>query len=191
MSRSLGNLLWSCSALTVGLILAAPAAAQQTDKMSKDTAMMSHDSMGADSMAMEKDKMGMEKDKMGMEKGKMGMEKGKMGMAPHAMMMGSKGNDVGTVTVKSAGGKSEIQFGDDFSMTGANDVEVVLSRSDDAAAEGAIKLGKLKKASGAQSYKVPSGTSLSEYSHVILWSTKDKAAVGTASLAASGDAMHK
>lgn len=184
MSRSLGNLLWSCSALTVGLILAAPAAAQQTDKMSKDTAMMSHDSMGADSMAMEKDKMGM-------EKGKMGMEKGKMGMAPHAMMMGSKGNDVGTVTVKSAGGKSEIQFGDDFSMTGANDVEVVLSRSDDAAAEGAIKLGKLKKASGAQSYKVPSGTSLSEYSHVILWSTKDKAAVGTASLAASGDAMHK
>jgi hypothetical protein len=148
--------------------------------------------MMKDSMGM--DQMGMDHDRMGMEKGTMGMDKmaDEMGMAAPGTMMGTEGHRVtGSVTVKEADGKSEVHLGDDFSVPSAKDLEVVLSRSPNGSPDGVVKLGKLKKANGAQSYPIPAGTSVSEFSHLVLWSTKDKAMVATVSLAPTGDVMRK
>jgi hypothetical protein len=165
--------------------------------MAKDTGMMAHDTMGKGAMMKDSrgmDKMGMDHDQMGMEKDKVGMEKmaGEMGMAAPGTMMGTGGHKVtGSVTVTEADGKSEVRLGDDFSVPSAKDLEVVLSRSPNGPPDEVVKLGKLKKAKGAQSYPIPGGTSVSEFSHLVLRSTKDQALVATASLAPMGDAMHK
>ena len=52
-------------------------------------------------------------------------------------------------------------------------------------------LGKLSKFSGGQVFDVPAGTDLKAFTHVVLWSKKDNAAFGTASLAVGDAMMHK
>lgn len=39
--------------------------------------------------------------------------------------------------------------------------------------------------------ELPAGTDLQAFSHLVLWSGKDKAALGVASLAGGGGMMHK
>ena len=49
----------------------------------------------------------------------------------------------------------------------------------------------MAKLSGPQVFEVPSGTDLEAFSHILLSSRKDKAALGVASLAGGGGMMHK
>ena len=52
--------------------------------------------------------------------------------------------------------------------------------------QGSLELGKLRKADGAQSYDIPESANLAGYSTVLLWSKKDKAVVGEATMGSHG-----
>ncbi|MGE5232201.1 MAG: DM13 domain-containing protein [Deltaproteobacteria bacterium] len=167
--------------LTVGA--GAPLAAQQ-DQMQREGMQhgeMQHDEMQHDSMGMGQDAMA--KDGMAMDHG--------MAMLPHGTFAPSGGHRVaGSFAVANEGDRTVLKLGSDFSVEGAPDLYVVLSAGD-GLSPGAVFLGKLSKLSGAQTFEVPSGTRLRDFSHVVLWSRKDKVALGAASLAGGGGMMHK
>ena len=132
----------------------------------------------------------MKKDGMGMGKDGTAMDHG-MTMAPHGTFAGSGGHNAGgSYAFVAEGDKTVLELGTDFSVEKAPDVEVVLSAGP-SVSEGAVFLGRLSKFSGPQVFEVPSGTDLEAFSHILLWSRKDKAALGVASLAGSGGMMHK
>lgn len=152
---------------------AAPLAAQQ-DKMQHDE--MKKDAMGKD-------------DAMGKSDG-MAMDHG-MAMLPHGTFTGAEGHKAGgSFALASEGGKTVLKLGSDFWADKGADVYVALS-SGPTVSDGAVFLGKLSKASGPQAFDVPAGTDLKRFSHVVLWSKKDQAAYGTASLAGDDAMMHK
>jgi pentapeptide MXKDX repeat protein len=154
----------------------APLAAQQ-DQMQHGE--MQHDEMKKDAMA--KDAMG--KDAMAMDHGAM--------MLPHGTFAAAGGHKAGgSFALSTAGGKTQLKLGDDFSVEKTPDLYVVLSTGP-SVTEGAVFLGKLSKFSGAQVFDVPAGTNLQGFSHLVLWSKKDKVALGAASLADGGGMMHK
>lgn len=137
---------------------------------------------------MEKDGMGMGKDAMG--KDGMAMDHGMM-TAPHGTFAGSGGHSAsGSYAFVTEGDRTVLKLGPDFSVEKAPDVEVVLSAGP-SVSKGAVFLGRLSKLSGPQVFEVPSGTDLEAFSHILLWSRKDKAALGVASLAGGGGMMHK
>ena len=146
----------------------APLAAQQDQ--------MQHDEM-------KKNGMGMGKDGMAMDHG--------MVMAPHGTFAGSGGHSAGgSYAFVTEGDKTVLKLGPDFSVEKAPDVEVVLSAGP-SVSKGAVFLGRLSKFSGPQVFELPAGTDLEAFSHIVLWSGKDKAALGVASLAGGGGMMHK
>jgi pentapeptide MXKDX repeat protein len=178
------------------------------DGMAKDA--MKHGAMGKDAMG--KDAMGrMEND--GMKHGRMatdGMSKDAMdgGSTKHdAMSHDAMGHDAmekggdgmfagatgdaasGDASIENSGGKRELVFTSDFALGAADDVHVVLS-PDETRSSGALDLGKLRSARGAQRYAIPADADLSRYSYVLLWSKKANAAVATAELARGHGAMH-
>jgi len=161
-------------AMMVGVAGAGSAVAQEgtKDGMTKDSAMAND--------AMAKDEMG--KDAMG---------KDAMAMAPHGAFAGLDGHKAGgTFEITTAGGKSELRLGKDFSVEKGPAVYVVLSQGEQGGPTG-LRLGKLKKFSGEQTLAIPSGTDLSGYSHVVLWCKKYDATMGAAPLASAGAMMHK
>ncbi|HEY6947907.1 MAG TPA: DM13 domain-containing protein [Gemmatimonadales bacterium] len=155
-----------------------PLAAQQ-DQMQHGE--MQHDGMKKDGMGMGADAMG--KDDMAMDHG--------MRTALHGMFAGSGGHSAGgSYAFITEGDKTVLKLGPDFSVEKAPDVEVVLSAGP-SVSKGAVFLGRLSKFSGPQVFEVPSGTDVEAFSHLVLWSGKDKAALGVASLAGGGGMMHK
>jgi Electron transfer DM13 len=92
--------------------------------------------------------------------------------------------------IATAGGKTQLKLGSDFSIAKGPDVYVVLSPGDRVPPKGAVYLGKLTRFSGAATFDVPPGTDLSTFTHVVLWCKKCSVPMGTASLAA-GDGMMK
>jgi pentapeptide MXKDX repeat protein len=172
--------------LTVGA--GAPLAAQQ-DQMQHEGMQhgemqhqgMQHDGMQHDGMGMGQDAM--RKDGMAMDHG--------MAMLPHGTFAPVGGHRAaGTFAFADEGGRTVLKLDSDFSVEGAPDLYVVLSAGD-GLSPGAVFLGKLSKFSGAQTFEIPSGTRLQDFNHVVLWSRKDKVALGAASLAAGGGMMHK
>jgi hypothetical protein len=152
--------------LTLGAGAGAPLAAQQ-DQMQHDE--MKKDAMGKDGMAMDHAMM----------------------MLPHGTFAGSEGHRAGgSFALAAEGGKTVLRLGSDFSVEEAPDLYVVLSAGPKAS-EGAVFLDKLTKFSGAQVFDVPAGTNLEDFSYILLWSRKDKVALGAASLAGGGAMMHK
>jgi hypothetical protein len=155
--------------LTVGA--GAPLAAQQ-DQMQHGEMQhgeMQHDGMGQDGMAMDHG----------------------MAMLPHGTFAPSGGHRAaGSFAFANEGDRTVLKLGSDFSVEGAPDLYVVLSAGD-GLSPGAVFLGQLSKLSGAQTFEVPPGTRLRDFSHVVLWSRKDKVALGAASLAGGGGMMHK
>lgn len=141
--------------------LAAPAAAQQdTGMMAHDSAMMDH----GESM----DKM-MDHDTAG-------------GMAMHddRMFMGASGEKAaGDYEVVDAGGKRQLKLDDSFSVAEGLDLYLVLANGN-AADEGSLFLGKLKRGRGAQVYDLPEGKDLTGYSTLLVWSKKDQRALASA-----------
>lgn len=171
----------------------APLAAQQ-DQMQHgemDQGAMQHDGTqhgGMQHDGMTKDAMGMGKDAMG--KDGMAMDHG-MAVLPHGTFAGAGAHQAGgSFAFAQEGGRTLLKLGSDFSVERAPDLYVALSRGGEVS-EGAMFLGKLTKFSGAQAFEVPAGTNLGEFSHVVLWSRKDKAALGAASLAGGSGMMHK
>jgi electron transfer DM13 len=145
-------------AVTLSFLCAAPLAAQQTDAMGKDA--MAKDAMAKDAMA----------------------------MAPHGTFSGAEGHKAkGSYEVVTSNGKSQLKLGKDFSLERGPDVYVVLSPSERVPAQGALYLGRLTRFSGEQSFAVPDGTDLGDYSYVVLWCKKYSVPMGTAAL--GGGAM--
>ncbi len=133
---------------------------------------------------------GMTKDGMGMGKDGMPMDHGMM-VAPHGTFAGAGGHSAGgSYAFVTEGDKTVLKLGPDFSVEKAPDVEVVLSAGP-SVSKGAVWLGRLSTFSGPQMFELPAGTDLQAFSHLVLWSGKDKAALGVASLAGGGGMMHK
>ncbi len=161
-------------AMMVGVAGASSAVAQEgkKDGMAKDSAM-AKDAMGKD--AMSKDAMG----------------KDAMAMAPHGTFAGREGHKAGgTFEITTAGGKSELRLGKDFSVEKGPDVYVVLGRGEKGGPTG-LSLGKLKKFTGEQTIAIPADTELAAYTHVVLWCKKYDATLGAAPLASADAVMHK
>ena len=153
--------------------------AAQQDQMQHGE--MQHDGMKKDGMGMGNDAMG--QDAMAMDHGMM--------TAPHGTFAGSGGHSAGgSYAFVTEGGRTVLKLGTDFSVEKAPDVEVVLSAGP-SVSKGAVFLGRLSKSSGPQVFELPGGTDLEAFSHILLWSGKDKAPLGVASLAGGGGMMHK
>jgi electron transfer DM13 len=167
--------------LALGVILSpAPLAAQyDSTMMSRDSAM----SMPGDSGMM------MSHDSMTMDHGKM-MDHDGMGAGADAMMfMGAEGRKAaGDYALTETGGKQQLTLTKDFSVTEAPDLYLVLANGPTPGAD-ALYVGKLKKASGAQTFELPKGKDLTGYSTLLVWSKKDKRAVASAEWHATSGKM--
>ncbi len=98
--------------------------------------------------------------------------------------MGAKGHSAaGTFTITGTGKDRKLEFSDNFKADNAPDTYVILAKGAMADAPGSLELGKLKKDSGAQSYKIPESADLASFSSVVLWSKGHKMTVGQGSLA--------
>lgn len=87
----------------------------------------------------------------------------------------------GSYALTGSGKERKLEFGNDFRMDKASDVYVMLGKGM-MKDQGSLELGKLKKTDGAQSYDIPESANLASYSTVLLWSKKDKAVVGEATM---------
>jgi pentapeptide MXKDX repeat protein len=158
----------SAVALLLSLSVA-PLAGQQTDTMAKEG--MAKEGMAKDGMMNDHDAMA---------------------MAPHGSFAGAEGHRAkGSYEMATAGGKTQLKLGADFSVEKGPDVHVVLSPAAKVPAKGSLFLGKLTRFEGAQTFDVPAGTDLGKYTHVVLWCRKYSVAMGTAPLAAGGEMMDK
>jgi hypothetical protein len=171
--------------LLTGLLLLYPAplrAQHDSTMMKHDSAMMMHHgAMGhADSGMMESGMM--KKDGNAMEH---------QAMAPNMMFMGAAGHraagDYEIVRVK---GTRQIKLTPDFAVDEGSDLYLVLASSTTPDAQ-SLYLGKLKSAKGSQSYDIPKGTDLSQYTRLLVWSRKSNSLVASAELSASGHMMRK
>lgn len=119
--------------------------------------------------------------------GKDAMGKDAMAMAPHGTFSGAEGHRAnGSYEVVTSSGKTELKLGKDFSLERGPDVYVVLSPSERVPAQGALYLGKVTRFKGEQSFAVPDGTDLGDYSYVVLWCKKYSVPMGTAALGSGG-----
>lgn len=85
----------------------------------------------------------------------------------------------GSYALTGTGKERKLVFSNDFRMDKAPDVYVMLGKGT-SKGQGMLELGKLKKTDGGQSYDIPESANLAGYSSVVLWSKKDKMAVGEA-----------
>jgi len=160
-------------------IAAAPLVAQQ------DSSMMRHDTgMMQDSTMMDKGKM--------MDHGQMMDQGSAMGMGANMMFMGAAGQKAaGDYAIVETGGKQQLKLTDDFSVAAGPDLYLVLANGT-TPDKGALYLGKLKQATGSQTYDLPKGKDLSTYTTLLVWSKKEKRAVASAEWHMnSGGMMHQ
>lgn len=151
----------SAAVLLAGTLAAAPLAAQQ------DTSMMQHDSTRMNHGSMSHDTTMDHDSAMGMNKG------------ANMMFMGvGGGKAAGDYSIASAAGKPQLKLTDDFAVTGS-DLYLVLANGD-MPDKGALWLGKLQHAAGAQTYDLPKGKDLSKFTKLLVWSTKEKRPAATA-----------
>lgn len=110
------------------------------------------------------------------------MMKEKEGMQnkmPMAHLVGAGGHKAtGSVTLK----PGAVVFGDDFALERNPDAYVVLSHGLNVTDGKARYLGKVSQFTGTQSYGIPAGTDLSQYTHVVLWNRRAGTAIGSAPL---------
>jgi hypothetical protein len=131
-------------------------------------------------------------DAMSKDKDAMAMHKDEMATAPQGTFAGAEGHEAkGSYEIATAGGKTRLMLGEDFSVEKGPDVHVVLSPAARVPEKGALFLGKIARFDGAQAFDVPAGTDLGGYTHVVLWCRKYSVAMGTAPLAAGGAMMDK
>ena len=153
-------------AATVALGVAANTLRAQ-QAMSHDSAM-SHDAMGKDAM------------------GKDAMSHG--AMAHDAMGHGISGAFVkgeadvsGSFSISSDNGHQVLSLSDDFGVGKAPAPFVILSASN-GLDEHSVWLGPLKNRKGAQRFDIQSGTDLSHFSHVVIWSKTSNVTLASADL---------
>ncbi|MEO7476117.1 MAG: DM13 domain-containing protein [Gemmatimonadales bacterium] len=84
----------------------------------------------------------------------------------------------GDYAITKAGGKSS-SLTDDFSVASGSDLYLVLANGE-TPDKGAIWLGKLQHATGAQTYDLPKGKDLSNFTRLLVWSKKEKRAAASA-----------
>lgn len=115
------------------------------------------------------------------------MANDKMMMAPKGTFAGAKNHQAsGTYAVVGTGKDRKLEIADNFRMDKAPDVYVVLAKGMMAKDPGSLELGKLKKAEGAQSFKIPESANLAEFTNVLLWSKKDNVVMGEAAMGDHG-----
>jgi electron transfer DM13 len=159
----------SAAVLLACTVAAAPLAAQQ------DTSMMQHDSTMMDQGSMSHDQMMDHDSTMGMDKG------------ANMMFMGAAGQKAaGDYAITEAGGKQQLTLTDDFSVASGSDLYLVLANGD-TPDKGAIWLGKLRHATGAQTYDLPKGKDLTKFTRLLVWSKKEKRAAASADWHPAGD----
>jgi hypothetical protein len=153
---------FSAAVLLACTFAAAPLAAQQ------DTSMMQHDSTMMDHGSMSHDKMMDHDSAMSMDQG------------ASMMFMGAAGQKAaGDYAITGAGGKQQLKLTDDFAVTPGSDLYIVLANGD-TPDKGALWLGKLQHATGAQTYDLPKGKDLSKFTKLLVWSKKEQRAAATA-----------
>jgi electron transfer DM13 len=159
----------SAAVLLACTVAAAPLAAQQdTSMMQHDSTMMQHDSTMMDHGSMSHDQMMGHDSTMGMDTG------------ASMMFMGAAGQKAaGDYAITEAGGKQQLTLTDDFSVASGSDLYLVLANGD-VPDKGALWLGKLQHATGAQAYDLPKGKDLSKFTKLLVWSKKDKRAAAAA-----------
>ena len=141
----------------------------------QDSTMMSHDS----AMTMQSDSAMMPHDSMKMDHSQM-MEHDQMGAGNGMMFTGLGGQKAaGTYALTESGGKRHLTLSNDFTAAAAPDLYLVLA-NDPVPGTEALYLGKLKKATGGQTFELPKGKDLSGYTTLLVWSKKDKRAVASA-----------
>jgi len=86
----------------------------------------------------------------------------------------------GTVTVKTSGGATVVEFHGNFSFDGAPDPWVGFGRN--GRFVGATRFAKLKSNAGAQRYSVPSGIDVSSMNEVYLWCHRYSVPMGIAKI---------
>jgi len=173
----------SAAVLLACTAAAAPLAAQQdTGMMQHDSTMMQHDSSMMDHGSMSHDQMMDHDSAMGMDKD--------MDQGANMMFMGAAGQKAaGDYAITEAGGKQQLTLTDDFSVASGSDLYLVLA-SGDTPDKGAVWLGKLQRATGAQTYDLPKGKDLSGFTKLLVWSKKEKRAAASADWhPASGGSM--
>ncbi len=171
----------SAAVLLACTVAVAPLAAQQdTSMMKHDSTMMQHDSSMMDQGSMSHDQMMVHDSAMGM-----GKDQG-----ASMMFMGAAGQKAaGDYAITQAGGKQQLTLTDDFSVAAGSDLYLVLATGD-APDKGAVWLGKLQRATGAQTYDLPKGKDLSKFTKLLVWSKKEKRAAASADWhPASGGSM--
>ena len=156
--------------------VAAPLAAQQdTSMMSHDSTMMQHDSMMMSHDSAMTDKGSMAKDQMMNHDSAMGRD-----MGSSMMFTGAAGQKAaGDYAITDAGGKQQLALTDDFAVAPRADLYLVLANGD-TPEKGALWLGKLKSATGAQAYDLPKDKDLSKFTKLLVWSKKEKQAAASA-----------
>jgi hypothetical protein len=163
----------SAAVLLACTVAAAPLVAQQdTGMMQHDTTMMQHDSTVMDQGSMGHEQMMGHDSTMGMDKG---MDKG-----ANMMFMGAAGGKAaGDYAITDAGGKQQLTLTESFSVAPASDLYLVLANGE-TPDKGALWLGKLRRATGAQTYDLPQGKDLSKFTKLLVWSKKEKRASASA-----------
>jgi hypothetical protein len=157
-------------------IAATPLAAQQdTSMMQHDSTMMQHDSTMMDHGSTSHDQVMGHDSAMGMGKGATMMF---MGIADQKA--------AGDYAINDAGDKRQLTLTDDFSVAPGADLYLVLANGD-TPDKGALWLGKLQHATGAQTYDLPKGKDLSNFTKLLVWSKKEKRAVAVADWHPAGD----
>ena len=107
-------------------------------------------------------------------------------MGSSMMFMGAAGQKAaGDYAITDTGGKQQLALTDDFAVAPRADLYLVLANGD-TPAKGALWLGKLKSASGAQAYDLPKGKDLSKFTKLLVWSKKEKQAAASRRLASGG-----
>jgi hypothetical protein len=165
--------LLSATVLLACTVAAAPLAAQQdTSMMQHDSSMMQHDSTMMDHGSTSHEQMMGHDSAMGMDKG--------MDHGASMMFMGAAGQKAaGDYAITEAAGKQQLTLTDDFSVASGSDLYLVLANGD-TPDQGALWLGKLQRATGAQAYDLPKGKDLSKFAKLLVWSKKEKRAAASA-----------
>lgn len=170
----------SAAVLLACTVAAAPLAAQQdTSMMQHDSGMMQHDSTMMDQGSMSHEQMMGHDSAMGMDKS--------MDQGASMMFMGATGQKAtGDYAITDAGGKQQLTLTDDFSVASGPDLYLVLANGD-TPDKGALWLGKLQHATGAQAYDLPKGKDVSKFTKLLVWSKKEKRAAASADWHPAGE----
>lgn len=165
----------SAAVLLACTVAAAPLAAQDTSMMQHDSTMMQHDSSMMDHGSMSHDQMMSHDSVTGMDKG------------ASMKFMGAAGEKAaGDYGITEARGKRQLTLTDDFSVAPGSDLYLVLANGD-TPDKGALWLGKLQNATGAQTYDLPKGKDLGKFTKLLVWSKKEKRAAAVADWHPAGD----